>query len=72
MSDDYKVELLGSLPLDINIREQLDLGTPTLVSDKDGKIASIYKEIAIKTSLNIAVLNEDSTNKFPKIVIEKN
>ena len=71
MSDDYKVELLGSLPLDINIREQLDLGTPTLVSDKDGKIASIYKEIAIKTSLNIAVLNEDSTNKFPKIVIEK-
>ncbi len=72
MSDDYKVELLGSLPLDMNIREQLDLGTPTLVSDKDGKIASIYKEIAIKTSLNIAVLNEDSTNKFPKIVIEKN
>ena len=72
MSDDYKVELLGSLPLDINIREQLDLGTPTLVSDKDGKIASIYKEIAIKTSLNIAVLNEDSTNKFPKIIIEKN
>ena len=72
MSDDYKVELLGSLPLDINIREQLDLGTPTLVSDKDGKIASIYKEIAIKTSLNIAVLNENSTNKFPKIVIEKN
>ena len=72
MSDDYKVELLGSLPLDINIREQLDLGTPTLVSDKNGKIASIYKEIAIKTSLNIAVLNEDSTNKFPKIVIEKN
>ena len=72
MSDDYKVGLLGSLPLDINIREQLDLGTPTLVSDKDGKIASIYKEIAIKTSLNIAVLNENSTNKFPKIVIEKN
>ena len=72
MAKDYEIELLGSLPLDINIRKQLDAGNPTVVSDGDGKIAAIYEEIAINTSLRIASLNEDTTNKFPKIVIEKN
>jgi len=32
----------------------------------------IYSDIAVKTSLKIAALNEDSANKFPKIVIERN
>ena len=72
MAKDYEVELLGSLPLDISIRKQLDDGNPTVVSDGDGKIAAIYEEIAINTSIRIASLNEDTTNKFPKIVIEKN
>ena len=72
MAKDYEVELLGSLPLDISIRKQLDDGNPTVVSDGDGKIAATYEEIAINTSIRIASLNEDTTNKFPKIVIEKN
>ena len=72
MAKDYEVELLGSLPLDINIRKQLDDGNPTMVSDGDSKVAAIYEEIAINTSIRISSLNEDTTNKFPKIVIEKN
>ena len=71
MSEDYHVDLLGSLPLDISIREQLDNGIPTVVSGKHEKITAIYSAIAIKTSLKIAALNEDSSNKFPKIVIQK-
>ena len=72
MSKDYDVDLLGSLPLDISIREQLDNGVPTVVSGKNDKITMIYSDIAVKTSLKIAALNEDSANKFPKIVIERN
>ena len=37
---------LGALPLDIRIREQTDSGRPTVVADPDGKIATIYKDIA--------------------------
>ena len=36
MASDYDVELLGSLPLDIRIREQADSGKPTVVADPDG------------------------------------
>ena len=38
MCDDYKVPFLGSLPLDIHIREQADSGRPTVVSDPDGTV----------------------------------
>ena len=37
MGKDYDVELLGSLPLDIKIREQADSGMPTVVADPDGR-----------------------------------
>ena len=36
MGKDYDMELLGSLPLDIHIREQADSGMPTVVADPDG------------------------------------
>ena len=39
MCKDYDVEFLGSLPLDIRIREQADSGKPTVVADPDGPIA---------------------------------
>ena len=39
MGKDYNVEVLGSLPLDIRIREQADSGRPTVVADPDGRVA---------------------------------
>ena len=39
MCADYNVEFLGSLPLDIRIREQADSGKPTVVAEPDGNIA---------------------------------
>jgi ATP-binding protein involved in chromosome partitioning len=64
------VELLGSLPLDIRIREQADSGKPTVVSDPDGAPARIYREIARKVAARIAQQSEDRTGLFPKIVIQ--
>ena len=37
MCADYDMELLGSLPLDINIRQDLDDGTPTVIKDPKAK-----------------------------------
>ena len=70
MCDDYKVDLLGSLPLDISIREQTDSGKPTVSAEPASKIASIYKEIARKAAIKIANAGIDHSGKFPNIVIQ--
>ncbi len=70
MCDDYKVPFLGSLPLDIRIREQADSGRPSVVSDPDGPIAQSYKAIARKVAIAVARKAEDFSAKFPSIVIQ--
>jgi ATP-binding protein involved in chromosome partitioning len=70
MAADYKVDLLGSLPLDIKIREMADGGKPTVVSDPEGALAVIYREIAIRCAAKIARQAEDRSAIFPKIVIQ--
>jgi ATP-binding protein involved in chromosome partitioning len=70
MAKDYGAEVLGALPLDIGIREQADSGKPTVVSDPDGRIAQIYKEIARRVAVQIAERQQDHSAAFPKIVIQ--
>ena len=67
---DYKVDLLGSLPLDIKIREQSDGGKPTVISEPNSQIAQVYKEIARKTASKLSQLALDHSSKFPNIVIQ--
>ena len=69
MCRDYNVPFLGSLPLDIRIREQADSGRPTVVADPEGKIAEIYRAIARKTAVFVAQQAEDHSSKFPNISI---
>ncbi len=70
MSKDYGTELLGQLPLDGSIRENADSGKPTLVSDPDGKLSAIYKQIARRCAVRIAESQKDMTSKFPNIVVQ--
>ena len=70
MAKDYHVDLLGSLPLDINIRMQADSGKPTVIAEPDSKVATIYKEIARKAAIKIANAALDHSSKFPNIVIQ--
>src|SRR6185295_20416299 len=72
MCKDYGVEFLGSLPLDIRIREQADSGKPTVVADPEGPVAAIYRDIARKVAARIARQSEDRSSLFPKIVIQNN
>ena len=70
MSKDYGVELLGALPLDIQIREQTDSGKPTVVADPDGRVAEIYRQIARRVAVKIAEKQQDHSAAFPKIVVQ--
>lgn len=72
MAKENNVDLLGSLPLDITIREQVDSGHPTVASEPEGRIAGIYRDIARKTAARLALQAKDYKAKFPKIVIENN
>jgi len=46
MAAQYGLPLLGSLPLDVRIREQGDLGAPILVAQPDSAAASAYRAVA--------------------------
>ncbi|SEI83588.1 iron-sulfur cluster carrier protein ApbC [Paraburkholderia diazotrophica] len=70
MSKEYGVDVLGSLPLDIAIREQADSGHPTVVADPDGRVAEIYRTIARKVAIHIAERARDMSSKFPTIVVQ--
>lgn len=72
MAQDYNIELLGSLPLDIVIREKLDNGKAFELHEEQTQIAKNFYSIALKTAFNISKLGVDLQSKFPKIVIEKN
>ena len=70
MCKDYSVELLGSLPLDIRIREHTDTGRPTVVADPQGRVAEIYRRIARRLAVKVDELTLDHSELFAKIVIE--
>jgi len=70
MADESGVEMLGALPLDINIREQADSGNPTVAAMPDSRVADIYREIARKAAAKLAIKAKDYSAKFPKIVIQ--
>ena len=70
MCADYDTEFLGSLPLDIRIREQTDSGKPTVVSDPDGNIAKSYKQIARRIAVKVAEMAQNRTSVFPKVVVQ--
>lgn len=71
MCQDYGVSLLGSLPLDIKIREQADDGNPTVVAEPESSAAKTYKKIARLTAVKVSKLAQDYSNTFPNIVIQK-
>ena len=71
MAGEYGVDYLAGLPLAMSIREQADSGRPTVVSDPDGEVAAIYKDVARKVAVKIAQRSKDFSAKFPTISISK-
>jgi ATP-binding protein involved in chromosome partitioning len=54
MAAQYGVPLLGSLPLDMRIREQADGGRPTVVAEPGGSLAQAYHRIARRAAARLA------------------
>lgn len=70
MCRDYDVEFLGSLPLEMAIREMADGGKPTVVGAPDSRTAEIYRGIARRVAIKVAEKAKDMTSKFPNIVVQ--
>jgi ATP-binding protein involved in chromosome partitioning len=69
MAERFGVRVLGSLPLDIRIREHSDRGEPTVVAEPDGEIARAYKAIARRVAVAIAERARDLSGKIPSIKV---
>ena len=63
----YHTEVLGSLPLDRLIREQVDGGRPSVVAEPEGSVAQRYVEIAARIAVLLAGIDRPGG---PQITIE--
>ena len=69
MAEKFGLGVLGSLPLDIRIREHADGGKPTVVAEPDGELARAYKAIARQVAIAIAAQAKDLSSKIPAIKV---
>ena len=72
MAQQYQMDYLGALPLDINIRLQADNGRPSVVAEPEGEMAGLYKQVARTVAAKVAQQAKDFSSKFPTISISKN
>ena len=70
MAEQYNVPYLGSLPLDIRIREQADGGHPTVAAMPDSELAARYREIARNTAGRLARQPRNKSLGLGKIVVQ--
>jgi ATP-binding protein involved in chromosome partitioning len=70
MSTQYGVPYLGSLPLDIRIREQADSGNPTVAAMPDSDLAARYREIARNAAGRLSRQPRNKSLGLGKIVVQ--
>lgn len=70
LAQEIGVELLGSLPLALEIREDTDNGKPSLIADSESEISNKYKTIAIKFTAKLSLQEKEFRADFPTITIE--
>lgn len=70
MAEQYNVAYLGSLPLDIRIREQADGGTPTVVAIPDSDLAARYREIARNAAGRLSRQPRNKSLGLGKIMVQ--
>jgi ATP-binding protein involved in chromosome partitioning len=70
MAAQYAVPFLGSLPLDIRIREQADGGTPTVAAMPDSDLAARYRSIARNAAGRLSRQPRNKSLGLGKIVVQ--
>jgi ATP-binding protein involved in chromosome partitioning len=71
LAAEWKMDYLGALPLNLSIRLQADSGSPSVVAEPEGRIATLYKTVARQVAVKIAQRAKDFSAKFPSITISK-
>lgn len=66
---DYKVPLLGALPLSMKIRQQADAGSPTMIAEPDCDESQLYADIARNMAVQLT-FSGNAGPAFPNIVIK--
>lgn len=69
IAQEYQAELLGSLPLDLSIRQQADAGEPSVIADLQSPISQTYRHIARKLAANLWQLNSSAAT--PELIISE-
>jgi ATP-binding protein involved in chromosome partitioning len=69
IAEKFNIELLGKLPLDINIRVHSDEGKPIVIAEPESKITFIYKQIAKRLIEKINNQNR-LQSKMPKFTVK--
>lgn len=70
LANKYQLRLLGNIPLDLNIRLQSDLGTPTVLVSPHSRISKIYHDIASSVAAELSKLPKDLAfmNSVPIVI----
>lgn len=69
LSEQFKIPLLGQLPLDSRIRNHCDVGTPTAALVNDD-LADAFMKTALTMAITLAKKPLNYAEKFPPIVVE--
>ncbi len=71
MAEQYGIDWLGALPLSIDIRQQADSGSPTVVAHPDSEAARLYRDIAHQLAVKVALKAKDFSARFPTITVSR-
>lgn len=63
----YDTVLLGEMPLHQTIREHMDEGQPTVISEPDSEVALLYRDIARKLGAELAL--HSASGNGPEILV---
>lgn len=70
LAKEYSIDVLGQLPLHIDIRTQADAGCPTVAAEPDSALAQRYLTIAHKLGAKLSKQRKNYSHAFPKIVVQ--
>lgn len=71
LSAEYGVPLLGALPLQRQVREETDSGTPSVATDPEGALGTRFRQLALRAAGELAASGKDYSRLFPKITVEE-
>ncbi|XNM56671.1 iron-sulfur cluster carrier protein ApbC [Escherichia coli] len=65
LAEKYHTQLLGQMPLHISLREDLDKGTPTVISRPESEFTAIYRQLADRVAAQLTGRVKSFQARFP-------